>query len=93
MAEVAIALSGGCDADVVANAGRVRDELAREEGRFRATLAAGEKVLNDSLEVETRVRMFEPLHVTLSRRIEAGRKEWSSHVEMSRVGNMAWLQR
>ena len=51
VADVAIALSGGCDGDVAANAGRVRDELAREEGRFRATLAAGEKVLNDSLEV------------------------------------------
>lgn len=51
VADVAIALSGGCDAEVAANAGRIRDELAREEGRFRVTLAAGEKVLNDSLEV------------------------------------------
>jgi len=38
---------------------RIRDELAREEGRFRATLAAGEKVLNDSLEVWTHTLMFE----------------------------------
>ena len=51
VADVAIALSGGCDEAVASNAGRIRDELSREEGRFRATLAAGEKVLNDSLQV------------------------------------------
>ena len=52
VAEVAIALSGGCDADVKQNAGRIRNELAREEARFRTTLSAGEKVLNDVLQVK-----------------------------------------
>ena len=51
VAEVAIALSGGCDPELAGRASRIRDELAREEGRFRITLAAGEKALNDSLEV------------------------------------------
>ncbi len=40
------------------SAGRVRDELAREEARFRTTLAAGEKVLNDSLEVRGVLRLI-----------------------------------
>lgn len=51
VAEVAIALSSGCDPEMAGQAGRIRDELAREEGRFRTTLAAGEKVLSESLEV------------------------------------------
>ena len=35
---------------VKANAARIYDELAREEGRFVATLEAGEKILREVLE-------------------------------------------
>ena len=45
LAREAIALSGGCDAAVAANAQRIVAELAREEERFASTLEAGEDLL------------------------------------------------
>lgn len=49
LARVAVALSAACDPAVTANAERVCSELAREEGRFGATLAKGEQRLDDAL--------------------------------------------
>lgn len=45
VAEVAVALSGGCDPQVAQQAARVYRELEREESRFLGTLEAGQKVL------------------------------------------------
>lgn len=45
VAAVAVALSAGCDGGVAGNAGRIYEELGREEGKFLDTLDAGEKVL------------------------------------------------
>jgi len=45
VAAVAVALSVGCDGGVAGNAGRIYEELGREEGKFLDTLDAGEKVL------------------------------------------------
>lgn len=51
VAAVAVSLSGGCDPEVAKSADRIYEELEREETRFRATLAAGRKVLGDILQV------------------------------------------
>lgn len=51
VAAAAVALSPGCDPEVQKNASRIYEELEREETRFRATLAAGRKVLADILQV------------------------------------------
>ncbi len=51
VAEAAVALSGGCDPEVAKNAERIYEELAREEERFRVTLATGRRVLEDILQV------------------------------------------
>ncbi|KAG2482127.1 hypothetical protein HYH03_018913 [Edaphochlamys debaryana] len=50
VAEVAVALSPACDPGVGANAQRIYDELAREEGLFVATLERGQKLLDELLE-------------------------------------------
>ena len=41
LAEEVIALSGGCDPAVAANAQRITTELRREEKKFGSTLEAG----------------------------------------------------
>ena len=46
----AVELSDGCDPELRANAGRVLDEVEREEERFVATLERGEQVLAQLLE-------------------------------------------
>lgn len=45
IAEVVVGMSGAVDADVSRNAGRIYDELRREELRFVQTLELGEKLL------------------------------------------------
>ena len=42
-------LSGGCDPEVAKRAGKIYDELAREELRFAATLGRGEEILSDMI--------------------------------------------
>ena len=49
IAEVAVGLSGGCDPEVAKRAGKIYDELAREELRFAATLGRGEEILSDMI--------------------------------------------
>ena len=51
IAAAAVELSGGCDPDVAKNAPRIYEELEREERRFRQTLAAGKKALDEVLQV------------------------------------------
>ena len=53
IAEVAIALSGGCDPEVARNRERVLKELVREEEAFVATLDRGELLLRDLLAAAT----------------------------------------
>ena len=50
VAEVAVGLSRACDPGVEANARRVYDELSREEAAFSATLAKGQKLLDELLD-------------------------------------------
>ena len=49
LADVAIALSGGCDAGVAASAARIKAALSREEDAFWATLAKGQRLLDERL--------------------------------------------
>jgi alanyl-tRNA synthetase len=49
IAEVVIALSGGCDLNVADSAERVYKELEREEMRFATTLGRGEEMLADMI--------------------------------------------
>ncbi|KAI8465029.1 MAG: tRNA synthetases class II (A)-domain-containing protein [Monoraphidium minutum] len=50
VAEVAVGLSGACDPQVASNAQRIYDELTREEEAFVATLAKGQKLLDELLD-------------------------------------------
>ena len=49
VAEVAVKLSGECDANVQAKAQKIYDELEREELRFAKTLGRGEEILADMI--------------------------------------------
>ena len=58
LAKEVIALSGGCDPAVAANAGRIVAELRREETKFGSTLEAGidplpARLLMDALSTQT----------------------------------------
>ena len=49
IAEVAVGLSGGCDAEVAKRARKIYDEFEREELRFAKTLGRGEEILADMI--------------------------------------------
>ena len=49
IAEVAVSLSGGCDAEVAKRARKIYDEFEREELRFAKTLGRGEEILADMI--------------------------------------------
>jgi len=49
VAAVAVSLSGACDPQVAANAQRIYEVLALEEGAFAATLERGQKILEEMI--------------------------------------------